>query len=149
MVGTVRLVLCGRQPPPELRAAATSGPSSSGEVVVTGEVEDVRPWFALADVCVVPLRTGGGTRLKILEALAAGCPVVSTRKGAEGLALAHGEHLLLADEGAALVAALRWCLDQPAAASAMAERGRALVARDYSWQANRARVGAILSPPPG
>ncbi|MFO1074531.1 MAG: glycosyltransferase [Geminicoccaceae bacterium] len=139
-IGPVRLVLCGRQPPPELLAAA----AYDAEIVVTGEVADVRPWLAAADIAVAPLRTGSGTRLKILEAMAAACPVVSTGKGAEGLAVVDGEHLLLADEAGAFVAALRRCLDQPAEAMAMAMRGNALVERLYSWTANRARVRAAL-----
>ena len=67
-------------------------------VTLIGEVEDVRPFFARSDVVVVPLRVAGGTRIKILEAMAAGKPLVSTSIGAEGLEVQHGVHLLLADQ---------------------------------------------------
>lgn len=134
----VRLVLCGRGPPAELRAASDSA------LVVTGEVADVRPWFAAADLFVVPLRVGGGTRLKILEALAAACPVVSTPKGAEGLEVRDREHLLLAETEEEIAAAVLWCLRHPHAALSMARRGRALVEDLYSWRANRLRVREAL-----
>jgi glycosyltransferase involved in cell wall biosynthesis len=140
----LRIVLCGRQPPEELLTAAAADPT----LTVTGEVPDARPWFARADAFVVPLRAGSGTRLKILEALAAACPVVSTPKGAEGLELAHGEHLLLAESEAELADAVRWCLRHREEALAMARRGRALVERLYSWHANAARVcEAVTSVP--
>ena len=137
----LRVVLCGRQPPAELLAAAAADPA----LTVTGEVADARPWFARADAFVVPLRAGSGTRLKILEALAAACPVVSTPKGAEGLELAHGEHLLLAESEAELADAVLWCLRRREEASAMARRGRALVESLYSWHANAARVREALT----
>jgi polysaccharide biosynthesis protein PslH len=66
-------------------------------ITQTGFVEDVRPVVASAWVCIVPLQTGGGTRLKILEAMALGVPVVSTTKGAEGLDILAGQHLLIGD----------------------------------------------------
>lgn len=139
-VPDLELVLCGRGPPPELRAMAAAEPS----ILVTGEVADARPWFARADVVAVPLRTGSGTRLKILEAMAAGCPVVSTRKGAEGLRLEPERHLLLADTPDELAAAVLRCLREPEAAGAMAARGREQVERLYSWRANAARVREAL-----
>jgi glycosyltransferase involved in cell wall biosynthesis len=140
-VPSLQVVLCGQQPPPELQALAASEP----DVVVTGAVPDVRPWFAAADAVIVPLRHGGGTRLKILEALAAGCPLVSTHKGAEGLQLDDGLHLRLAETAHDLAEALLWCLREPEMAQAMAERGRARVAELYSWEANEARVREIVS----
>jgi glycosyltransferase involved in cell wall biosynthesis len=73
---------------------------ASPSVTVTGMVDSVVPWYGKAGVCVVPLRAGGGTRLKILESIALGCPVVSTTVGAEGLDLVEGEHLLIADDAA-------------------------------------------------
>jgi glycosyltransferase involved in cell wall biosynthesis len=81
----------------------------------------------------VPLRIGGGSRLKILEALACGLPVVSSTVGAEGLCLVPGKHYVRADEdemAAALVQALR----QPAAAQQLARQGRELVLATYDWQ---------------
>lgn len=137
----LRVVLCGQQPPAELQAAAARDPG----VVVTGAVADVGPWLAACDAVAVPLRHGGGTRIKILEALAAGCPVVSTRKGAEGLELEDHRHLRLADTPDGMAAALLWCLAEPAAASAMARRGGRQVEARYSWSANAALVRAAVS----
>ncbi len=84
---------------------------------------------------VVPLRIGGGTRLKIVEALAIGTPVVSTTIGAEGLDLVADEHLRLADDPASLTAAVTDLFADPAAAAALAERGRAFVHDRYRWEA--------------
>ena len=135
------LVLCGRNPPEALLTLARLDPGIS----VTGEVPDVRPWLSACDVVVVPLRHGGGTRLKILEALAAGCPVVSTAKGAEGLEIEHGRDLLLAETPDAISDAVLWCLGNRVAAAEMADRGRALVAARYSWEANRVTVATAVA----
>jgi polysaccharide biosynthesis protein PslH len=135
-----RLVLCGRNPPAALLDLAAGDPG----VTVTGKVPDVRPWLAGCDVLVVPLRHGGGTRLKILEALAAACPVVSTAKGAEGLEVENGRDLLLAETPDAISDAVLWCLGHRAAAAEMAARGRALVAARYSWEANFLTVRAAI-----
>ncbi|MBN1979704.1 MAG: glycosyltransferase [Anaerolineae bacterium] len=88
----VRLLIVGRDPAPEVQALA-----SDPTVTVTGQVPDVRPYFGQATVFVVPLRAGGGTRLKILEAFAARVPVVSTPLGCDGLEVNDGSHLLVAD----------------------------------------------------
>jgi glycosyltransferase involved in cell wall biosynthesis len=93
-VPEARCILVGKQPPPEFYRWQEKGPS----VIVTGYVEDVRPYLAMAAVVVVPLRSGGGMRLKIPEAFAMKKAVVSTRLGAEGLGAVPGEHLVLADE---------------------------------------------------
>jgi polysaccharide biosynthesis protein PslH len=108
-------------------------------------VPDTRPWLAGCDVVAVPLRHGGGTRLKILEALAAGCPVVSTAKGAEGLDVADGCELLLAETPGEIGAAIVRCLRDPQGAAEMGLRGRALVEARYSWAASAATVQAALA----
>jgi glycosyltransferase involved in cell wall biosynthesis len=95
-----RLVIAGRFPGAELRAIA-SGP---GIQLVENPGDDLAPLYAQADVAVVPLSRGGGTRIKILEAMAFGVPVVATRKAAEGLGFAEGEDILLADTEAELAA---------------------------------------------
>ena len=71
---------------------------ASANVVVTGSVDDVRPYVHRAAVFAVPLRMGSGTRLKVLEGLSMGKPMVSTSLGCEGIDLVHGEHLLIADD---------------------------------------------------
>jgi len=85
--------IVGRDPPRELLAAA----GKDSRVIVTGTVPDVRPYLWGAKVAVVPLRIGGGTRLKIYECMAARTPVVSTHVGAEGLDVSHPETIRLAD----------------------------------------------------
>jgi glycosyltransferase involved in cell wall biosynthesis len=110
----------------------------------TGYVDDVRPHLARAQVVVVPLRAGGGTRLKILEALAMGRPVVSTTVGAEGLDLTSGEHLLVADHPEAFAAAVIRLLQDTATAATLAAHGRRAVLERYDWRAITSRyVDAI------
>jgi glycosyltransferase involved in cell wall biosynthesis len=102
-------------------------------VQVTGTVADVRPHVAGAAVYVVPLRIGGGTRLKIFEALAMGKAVVSTRVGAEGLPIVPGEHFLQADSPADFAQAVVTLLKDPDRRHALGRAGRRLVEERYSW----------------
>ncbi len=107
---------------------------------VTGKVEDLRPHLAKAAVTVVPLRMGGGTRFKILEAMAMGRPVVSTSLGAEGISARPEKDILLADTPGEFAAAVGRVLDQPALALQLGAGGRALVERQYSWEASGSRL---------
>lgn len=132
-VPDARLVLCGNDPPNEMRRYAKNDPA----IAVTGKVADTRPYFERCDLVVVPLLHGAGTRLKILEAFAIGCPVVSTTKGAEGLAVVDGEHLLIADTPEAMADQIARCLADRELASRLAEAGRTFVTEHYSWHANR------------
>lgn len=127
----VRLVVVGRAPSPGLRELAARDPA----IEITGTVADVRPYLRRAALSVVPLRVGGGTRLKIYEAMATGVPVVSTAIGAEGLPLRSGEHLLIADSAADQVSAICGLLDDPARASALAANALAFVRQYCSWDA--------------
>jgi len=102
-------------------------------VVFTGYVDDVRPVVARSWVSVVPLLTGGGTRLKILESLALGTPVVSTSKGAEGLDLVPGRDILIADEPADFADAVLRVLRDANLRETLSGNGRRAVAR-YDWQ---------------
>ena len=106
---------------------------ADGSVRLTGYMEDVRPAVAAAWACVAPLRTGGGTRLKILEAMALGTPVIATSKGAEGLDVTPGHDILIADEPAALAAHVVRLLGDPGLRSRLAESGRRLVEEKYGW----------------
>lgn len=99
----------------------------------TGYVADITPVLQKSWALVVPLREGGGTRLKILEAMALGVPVISTTKGAEGLNLRPEEHILLADQPAQMADKIRALFDNPAQRTALAARARALVEREYDW----------------
>jgi sugar transferase (PEP-CTERM/EpsH1 system associated) len=122
-------VLVGRDPPAWLRDLVGSRP----DVTLTGTVDDMRPHLAGAAVYVVPLRIGGGTRLKILEAMAMGLPVVSTSVGCEGLELGADRELLVADTPAAFaVATLRLLRDRELAAR-LGRAGRRRVESTYSW----------------
>jgi len=126
-VPDARLLLVGRDPGPALRRL--SGPA----VEVTGSVEEVRPHLARARVALAPLRSGGGTRLKILEAMDAGRPVVATTIGAEGLESLAGDGLRIADEPEAIAREIAALLLDPARAAALGRRGSAAVAARYSW----------------
>jgi glycosyltransferase involved in cell wall biosynthesis len=102
-------------------------------VRITGYLDDVRPRIAQSWASMVPLRMGGGTRLKILESLALGTPIVATSKGAEGLDLVHGEDILIADRPRDFAdAAIRLIGDAPLRAR-LSERGRRAVAAKYDW----------------
>jgi len=125
----LRCLVVGKAPDPRLRALAARQPG----LVVTGAVADVQPYLARAAVYVVPMRMGSGTRLKVLEALAAGVPVVSTRLGMEGIAANAAEYALLAESPAAFARAVLRLLDQPALAATLARRGRALAEQHYDW----------------
>ena len=102
-------------------------------VCVTGEVPDVRPYIDGALAMVVPLRSGGGTRLKILEAMAMGRPVVSTALGAEGLEIAPGENILLAETAEQFLQQLQLLIGDPARARQLGKAGRQLVMAKYDW----------------
>jgi len=124
----VGLTVVGQNPSSRLRAAG-----EKAGVRITGTVEDVRPWVAEAAVFVVPLRVGGGTRLKIFEGLAMGKAVVSTTVGVEGLPLVDGTHFLRADTPADFARAVVSLLQDPHRRKALGAAGRRLVEERYSW----------------
>lgn len=124
----LELLVVGKNPPPDLARRAGS------RVRFTGRVEDVRPQVASGALSIVPLRIGGGTRLKVLESLALERAVVSTRTGAEGLELNDGEHLLLADSPREFAAAVTALLKDPARCALLARNGRARVEQLYGWE---------------
>lgn len=124
----VSLLIVGRDPPPDVRAL------HGGAITVTGSVPDVGPYLARASVLAVPLDAGGGTRLKILEAFAAGLPVVSTRVGAEGLAAEAGTHYVQA-ERPEFAEALTDLLTAPGQGTRMAHAARVLAGDLYDWHA--------------
>jgi len=126
-----RLTVVGRSPASGLRQLAARNPA----IEVTGTVADVRPYLERAALSVVPLRVGGGTRLKIYEAMAAGLPVVSTAIGAEGLPLRSGEHLLIADTVEAQVSAICGLLREPERAALLAANALRHVREHCSWDA--------------
>ena len=104
------------------------------DVTVTGAVPDIQPYIVHTDLYVVPLLAGGGTRLKILEAMAMARPIVSTRLGADGFPVNDGDELALADTPEDFAARCAALLRNPAGAREMGERGRAFVEARYSWE---------------
>jgi glycosyltransferase involved in cell wall biosynthesis len=126
----VTFTIVGRSPTPVVQRLA-----EDPWIDVTGRVDDVRPFLAASTVNVVPLRIGGGTRLKIFEAMAAGRAVVSTSVGAEGLPIESGRHLLLADDPAAFARSVVTLLRDSEKRQAMESEARAFVAARYDWAA--------------
>ncbi len=126
-IQNVQVWIVGASPLPEVTRLA-------GENVhVTGYVEDVLPYYQQATVSIVPLRAGGGTRLKILEAMALGRPVVSTSIGCEGLDVLHEQHLLIADEPDEFAKQTIRLLTDRALYRHIAEQARELVVENYDW----------------
>jgi glycosyltransferase involved in cell wall biosynthesis len=128
-VPDVTLTVVGRNPTLRLRTIC-----GEAGIHVTGTVDDVRPHVAEAAVSVVPLRVGGGTRLKIFEALAMGKAVVSTSIGAEGLPVSPGAHAVLADDPAEFARAVVHLLRHPDERRRLGLAGRRLVEDRYSWR---------------
>ena len=127
-VPDVSFTIVGRNPTARVRALA-----EQPGIYITGTVDDVRPSIAEGSVYVVPLRAGGGTRLKIFEALAMAQPVVSTTVGAEGLGLEPGRHFIAADDPGAFADSVIALLRDPARRLALGDAGRELVEACYSW----------------
>jgi glycosyltransferase involved in cell wall biosynthesis len=114
--------------------ANLTGLALDDSVRLTGYVDDVRYPVAGASVCVTPIRQGGGTRLKILEAMALGTPVVATSKGAEGLDVVDGEHLLLADDPETFARRTVELMQNPILRHQLTINARRLVEDNYDWR---------------
>jgi glycosyltransferase involved in cell wall biosynthesis len=131
-----RLLLVGNRPTREMLLAAGKDP----RILVTDTVPDVRPYLASASVLLVPLFEGGGTRFKILEGFASRIPVVSTAKGAEGLEVTDGDHLLIAEDAPAMVATVRRILSDECLRHKLTASAWDLLNRRYSWDVARGRI---------
>lgn len=144
-VPDVRFRVVGKDPPADLVAR-----SVPGAVEFTGYVDDVRPHMRGASVFVCPLRIGGGTRLKILDAMSLGLPVVSTTVGAEGLAVTNHHDVELADDPHAFAAAVLELLGDERRAHLLATNGRELVLARYGWSGvTRPLVERLAAAPVG
>jgi glycosyltransferase involved in cell wall biosynthesis len=132
-----RLTLAGRAPPPEILALA------AGDVRVPGTLADLRPLYQRASAFVAPIFWGGGVRIKLLEALAAGLPIVTTKLAAEGIDLRHERSALFAEEPAAFANAIVRLLDDSALRVKLGAAGRALAERDYNWEVIGRRLIAL------
>lgn len=125
-----KILIVGKNPLPVVQAYG-----HRPGVTVTGEVPDVRPSYQRAWLQMVPLRIGGGTRLKIVESLAIGCPVVSTTIGAQGLDLSDSHHISLADTPADFAATIQRILTDHATRQTLAAAGRQQTLDHYTWSA--------------
>jgi glycosyltransferase involved in cell wall biosynthesis len=132
-----RLSIIGRAGQEDV--SALRGPG----VELTGEVPDIRPHLNRAAVVTVPIRIGGGTRLKVVEALALGKPIVSTTIGCEGIAVRDGEHLLIADGARAIADAVVSLFDADLLPLELGRAGRNLVEAEYSWDLAGGRVQTL------
>lgn len=124
-----RFFAVGQDPPKSIREVAAADP----RVVVTGFVDDIRPYVREAAVYAVPLRVGGGTRLKVLDAMAMGKAMVSTSIGFEGIEATPGEHLVIADTAESFAEAILSLLADPTRRQALGRAARGLVERRYAW----------------
>jgi glycosyltransferase involved in cell wall biosynthesis len=134
------LTIAGRDPARPVLDLARRDPL----IRVTGTVPDVRPYLWGSRVSIVPLRVGGGTRLKIYESMAACVPVVSTTIGAEGLLVRPGENLHIADAPEEFAARCLDLLGSSAARERMAQTALDIVRRDFSWERVARDFAAIL-----
>lgn len=116
-------------------SAATRRLANLPGVKLVGPVSDVAPYYAQADAAIIPVRAGGGTRIKVLEAFRHECPVVSTRAGVAGIAARNGEHVLLGDTPAALADQCLRLMSDPALADRLAHRAAELFRRSYTIEA--------------
>ncbi len=128
------LLVVGRGGPEDLIAKPGDG------VTIAGFVPEMQPWFDRAQVVLVPILSGGGTRLKVLDGLASGRPLVSTTAGAAGVTVVDGETIVIADEAERFAAETVALLCDPARAQAIGAAGRQLAERRYDWQA----IGDVL-----
>ena len=139
-VPAARMTIIGPRPPRDLARLA-----HGDKIQVTGYVPDLAPYLAQAALMVVPVRAGSGMRVRILEALARGVPVVTTTMGAEGIEVRDGEHLLLADTPDAFAAAVTRLLADPALRRSLAGNGRRLVEQQYDWQVALPALDAVYA----
>ncbi|SDB58081.1 sugar transferase, PEP-CTERM/EpsH1 system associated [Desulfonatronum thiosulfatophilum] len=138
-----RLTIVGKNPPEAILRLAEE------RITITGRVADVRPFLARARVVVVPLLVGGGTRLKILEAMASARAIVATPLGAEGLAIKDGEHLFLAEKVDDFASKTCLLLENAELCRSLGESASAFARSNYDWSSITTRLRRDLPPLPG
>lgn len=138
----IRLAVVGRSPTARVRTMV-----ETADVTLSADVPEVKPYYAAADVIVVPLRIGGGTRIKIIEALALGRAVVSTSLGAEGLHVRDGHDIVIADHAADFANACLQLLRTPEHRQQLCRYGRATFERHYTISAFISEAGQALGLP--
>lgn len=135
----LKAYVVGKNPPAEIRMMADKN------LIITGSVPDVRPYLEKGRISIVPMIVGGGTRLKILEAMAAGLPVVSTSLGAEGLNITHGDNILIADSAEDFALQILRLFENPAAGEAIARKGKLFALENYDWGTVTSRLKTIVA----
>ena len=134
-----RVVLVGKDPTREVRTLA----KGTGRVVVTGTVEDIRPYLRRATLAVAPMLYGAGVQNKVLEAMACGTPVVATGQAVAALQARPGQEVVVAEGAEALAQAILALLDDPARRERLGRAGRVYVEREHSWERIVARLEAV------
>jgi sugar transferase (PEP-CTERM/EpsH1 system associated) len=134
----VHFYIVGKSPPPEVRRLG-----DNPAVTVTGYVEDIRPYIAQSLIYVVPMRMGSGTKLKVLQAMAMGTPVIATSTGAEGIEVTPGEDILIADEPADFAQQVIGLLNDAPLRQRLAQRGRQLMEAQYDWTSIAPRLEQV------
>ena len=120
--------------------------SNKPGVEVTGFVESIVPFYHAADYFVAPFRIARGVQNKILQAMACGLPVVSTRLGAEGIDCCHGENIMMADSSVAFVEQIRILESNPRLKSSISLSASDLVSRQYSWEGKLRVLEEVITP---
>ena len=138
LIGEANVTILGSRPPARLQSLA-----SQAGISIAADVPDVAPYYAAAKAAIVPIRAGGGSRIKILEAFAYGVPVISTAIGAEGLAVEDGRHLLIADNPGDFAAAARRLLDDRELAWRLAGEARTLLGERYEFERIARRIEGL------
>jgi glycosyltransferase involved in cell wall biosynthesis len=136
----LRFFIVGSKPAPEIVELA-----NQPGITVTGTVEDLRPYYRNAVMVVVPVRVASGTRLKVLEAMAAGVPVISTRLGAEGLAVTPGKDILIADTPAEIIDTAAALHQDTATWHELTANALRLVQAEYDWSAIGERLLGVYT----
>ena len=140
-VAGARFFAIGQRPSPRVLDAAAKDDC----VIAPGHVADVRPWVEQAAVYVVPMRVGGGTRLKVLDAMAQGKAIVSTTLGAEGIDASNGSHFLLADDPQSFADAVVELIGRPDRRKSLGDAARACVESRYAWRILGQQLGAAYA----
>jgi glycosyltransferase involved in cell wall biosynthesis len=135
----VTITIVGSNPPERLTAMAAADP----RITVTGFVDDVRPYFARAAVAICPIRDGGGTRIKVLDAIAQAKPLVSTSIGCEGIEVTAERDVLIADDPPAFARQIGRLFDDPTLRASLARQARATAVQVYSWDILGAKLAAL------
>ena len=138
LIGPAQVTIVGSRPPAILRSLA-----GEAGISLAADVPDVAPYYAAARAAIVPIRAGGGSRIKILEAFAYGVPVISTAIGAEGLAVEDGRHLLIADSARDFAAAAQRLLGDRDLARRLAGEARALLRERYEFEQIARRIEGL------